>query len=411
MNPGVPPDLEAIILKCMAKSPDHRYATGDDLRIDLLRFREGRVVGAAAGTGQVPAIGTTQAVGAVSGRTEALPPLLMGDDYEDDGEGSRTKLYAGILAVLLVALAVVIIFLGNSLGWWHLGGKTEADFALPDVSSQNVNQAEATLHRDGLKTKVRADTSANTTPNTQVVHTDPAAGSSVKKGQTVTLFTGNQGPPVSVQNFIGFSVQSAKSELTKLGLQADVTTSSTCTTQLIVCDQSPKSGTLPPGGTVNLVTAPTTSPVPDVTGLDQNTACNRLGQAGFQCGTTTKQASQTVPSGDVISTSPSPLTQEPPNAVVNLVVSSGPSQILVPDVVGYTEQAAVAALQPNLNPEVICQSTSDPTQDGLVQSQTPSGGMQASPGSTVDITVASYPSCAATSTTTSTPTGSTSTTG
>ncbi|MGA2522194.1 MAG: protein kinase [Acidimicrobiales bacterium] len=371
VNPSVPPDLEAIILKCMAKSPDHRYATGDDLRIDLLRFREGRVVGAAAGTGQVPAIGTTQAVGAVSGRTEALPSV-MGEDFEDDGEGSRTKLYAGILAVLLVALAVV----------------------------QNVNQAEATLHRDGLKTKVRPDTSANTTANTQVVHSDPAAGSTVHKGQTVTLYTGNQGPPVTVQNFIGFSVQSAKSELVKLGLQADVTTSSTCTTQLIVCDQSPKSGTLPPGGTVNLVTAATTSAVPDVTGLDETTACNRLGQASFQCGTITKQASPSVPSGDVISTSPTPGTQEAPNAVVNLVVSSGPSQILVPDVVGDTEQAAVTALQPNLSAVVICQSTSDPTQDGLVQAQTPSGGMPAAPGSSVDITVASYPSCAATSTTT-----------
>src|SRR6202035_5570154 len=60
VNPGVPPDLEAIILKCLAKSADHRYATGDDLRIDLLRFREGRAVGAASPvTGQHPSVGTT----------------------------------------------------------------------------------------------------------------------------------------------------------------------------------------------------------------------------------------------------------------------------------------------------------------------------------------------------------------
>ena len=31
INPAVPPDLEAIISKCMSKSPDNRYATGDDL--------------------------------------------------------------------------------------------------------------------------------------------------------------------------------------------------------------------------------------------------------------------------------------------------------------------------------------------------------------------------------------------
>src|ERR1700689_2684454 len=44
----VPAELEAIILKCLAKSPEYRYATGDDLRVDLLRFREGRAVGAVA---------------------------------------------------------------------------------------------------------------------------------------------------------------------------------------------------------------------------------------------------------------------------------------------------------------------------------------------------------------------------
>src|SRR6202167_4618934 len=37
----VPPDLEAIILKYLAKSPDHRYATGYDLRIHLRRLHRG----------------------------------------------------------------------------------------------------------------------------------------------------------------------------------------------------------------------------------------------------------------------------------------------------------------------------------------------------------------------------------
>ena len=79
VNPGVPPDLEAIILKCLAKSPDHRYATGDDLRIDLLRFREGRAVGATSPpTGQHPSVGATQAVRGLG--TQALP-AVAGDDF------------------------------------------------------------------------------------------------------------------------------------------------------------------------------------------------------------------------------------------------------------------------------------------------------------------------------------------
>ena len=41
-NPEIPADLEQIILTALAKDPDHRYQTADDLRADLLRFRRGR---------------------------------------------------------------------------------------------------------------------------------------------------------------------------------------------------------------------------------------------------------------------------------------------------------------------------------------------------------------------------------
>jgi eukaryotic-like serine/threonine-protein kinase len=408
VNPGVPPDLEAIILKCLAKSPDHRYATGDDLRIDLLRFREGRAVGAmATNTGQHPSVGTTQSVRALGG-TQALP-TIVGDHDEGEPPPSRTGLYAALLGLLLVALAVVIIFLGNSVGWWHLGG-APSTLAMPDVTNQNVSQAERTLQRDGLKTKVQADKTANTDPNTKVLRTQPGGGTAVHRGQTVTLITGNQGPPVTVPPLVGQSVLSAKNQLQGMGLLVNVQFSSTCKDQNVVCQQDPKAGQpLLPGGTVNIFTAPTTTPVPDVTGLDQTTACNRLGQAGFQCGTSAPpQASQTVPKNDVISTNPAPATQEPANTTVNLVVSSGPGTLLVPNVISDTQSTAVSTLQgAGLNPVVICQSTLDSTQDGVVQSQNPAGGVQVNAGSSVNITVARFPTCSAspTSSTTTTTSG------
>src|SRR5579863_6277704 len=71
INPAVPANLEAVIMKCMAKSPDHRYATGDDLRIDLLRFREGRAVAAVTHPIPQPTTGQTQAMVAPEG-TQAL---------------------------------------------------------------------------------------------------------------------------------------------------------------------------------------------------------------------------------------------------------------------------------------------------------------------------------------------------
>src|SRR5580700_5800429 len=111
INPSVPPDLEAIILKCLAKSPEYRYATGDDLRVDLLRFREGRAVGAVAPPMMAPpTMGSTQAIPFSGTQTLSQIPGL---DTEEQ-EPSRTGLYAVLLVVLLAALAVVVLFLGQS---------------------------------------------------------------------------------------------------------------------------------------------------------------------------------------------------------------------------------------------------------------------------------------------------------
>ena len=402
INPGVPPDLEAIILKCLAKTPDHRYASGEELAKDLQYFREGRAVRAASpATGQHPVVGATQAVGAVTGRTQTLAPV--GTDGFAPGEPpSRTRLYAGILAVLLVALAVVLIFLGNSLGWWHLG--TTAPVTVPNVAGQSVSKAEHTLRSKGLHVRTVPDLTATKVPKTTVIRTQPAGGSTVNQGQTVTIVTGNQGPPVHVPNVVNNSVQAAKAQLTGLGLKPVVQTSRSCTQQLIVCQQSPTGGTLAPGSTVVITTAPTTSAVPSVNGLDETTACNSLDQAGFQCGAVTKQASQSVGAGAVITTNPAPGAQEPPNTIINLVVSSGPSQVTIPYVIGKSTSAAITALQ-NANLTNIvqsCQPTQDPTQDNVVVNQTPPPGTQVPPSQQITITFGSLSGCGSSSSSTST---------
>jgi serine/threonine protein kinase len=55
LNPDVPPSLEAVCLKAMAKRPEDRYQTAIELRTDLQRAREGQRVAARP----APAMATT----------------------------------------------------------------------------------------------------------------------------------------------------------------------------------------------------------------------------------------------------------------------------------------------------------------------------------------------------------------
>ncbi len=257
INPSIPPDLEAIILKCMAKSPEHRYPTGDDLRVDLLRFREGRAV---AATIPPTTLGATQALGAV-GRTATIPQVTAPPPVEEP-ERSRTGIYAAILVLLLAALAVVIIFLGQSLGWWHLGS-SQNTFALPNVYNKSLSQAESTLHNKGLDWTVQRDSTSNASTNT-VIRTNPAKGATVHKGQTITLITGSGGTStntqVQVPNLLGQSVTAASSQLTSMNLVPKVQFSSSCPEVNVVCNTSPVPGTkVPANSTVFLITAPTTT--------------------------------------------------------------------------------------------------------------------------------------------------------
>src|ERR1700727_3203537 len=75
-NPSVPPALEAIIMKAMAKHPDDRYGSAEELRADLLRFADGRPVeaGDPGLTSVMTALGATQAVAATTRGTMAIPP-------------------------------------------------------------------------------------------------------------------------------------------------------------------------------------------------------------------------------------------------------------------------------------------------------------------------------------------------
>ena len=409
VNPAVPVALEAVIMKAMAKLPDDRYRSAEELRADLLRFADGRPVEAGdPGVTSVmaAAVGVTQAVPATTGRTMALPadggpPPANRDELERQ---KRTRRLIIILVLLLLALAVIAFFLLRSVGLF--GGNV----TVPNVVGDTSSVAVQTLKNDNLAVgTIVFRTSAQ--PKGIVLSTNPASGASVSKNSAVNLVVseGPNIPIVTVPSVKGKQLTSAIQLIQGAGLTYKVNNVTSNQPVGTVLDQSPAGGakvkaTVP----VVLTVSGTQSSVsvPSVLGQSPASAGSTLTQAGLNVGSQSNACSSQYPQGLVSSQSPAVGATVPPNTPVNLVVSNGPC-VPVPNVVGQTQSAAQSAIT---GAGLVANTTTDTTcpngaTSGNVDSQNPAANTQVANGTAVTISV-----CQSATTTTSTTTPSSTTT-
>ena len=196
---------------------------------------------------------------------------------------------------------------------------------------------------------------------------------------------------VTVPRVVGQDVASATSELRAAGLKASVDRVASSRAVDEVLAQDPGGGdTAKDGSTVTLTVSsgPGQVPVPSVDGLGEQKASATLIDAGLVVDRVVRQADDTVPSGRVIRTSPAAGTSVNRGSNVTLVVSSGPKQVAVPDVVGLTKSEAQQTLGNQGFQFTSTEQGSDTVDPGTVLSQSPAAGAKAAPGSTIAIVVA-----------------------
>ncbi|MFJ2156234.1 Stk1 family PASTA domain-containing Ser/Thr kinase [Streptomyces sp. NPDC087856] len=136
---------------------------------------------------------------------------------------------------------------------------------------------------------------------------------------------------------------------------------------------------------------PETVKVPDLTGLRLEKAQSQLKRDGLSAGMVTREFSDDVPKGSVISTSPDAGTERHAGSAIALTVSKG-SAVDVPDVTGEDLEDAKADLQEaGLTVKVAATQVTSEYDAGQVARQTPAGDSQAAEGDTVTLTLSKGP--------------------
>jgi serine/threonine-protein kinase len=193
------------------------------------------------------------------------------------------------------------------------------------------------------------------------------------------FFVVGPGAKTLVPNVVGSTTLAAERTLALAHLDTKVVKSFDETAKVgVVLSGDPAAGReVSQGSTVTLTVSrgPQRFAVPQLIGRTQADAEQRLSDAKLTVGTLSQAFSETVPQGQVISTTPAADTAVKPASPVALVISQGRQPIHLADWTGQPVNQAVAALtQANLKVDSAQQAWSSTVPQGSVISQSPATG-------------------------------------
>ena len=403
--PDVPPALEAIVGKCMAKDAEVRYPNAESLRDDLRRFVNGEPTlamdEARARQGKPPlatsrldeATTVMQPVNEATPtggtpRTTVMPatmqPVETLPDYEDE-PSKRGYIIGAIVAGVVVVAGVIFLIASMS------GGSTGV--AVPNVKGQTCDVAKTTLETAKFTVALNpAETVCDATQT--VVNQSPASGDTAKEGEAITLVFAAQ--KFDVPALLGLTEDAARTQVEAAGFVfvkgADVINPTYAKGQVAM--QNPAGKTqLEKGGTVtvNLSGGTGQLAVPAIVAGQTTTAAQTFLQSDpykFVV-TIVEEASATVAKGIVIRTDPVAGTLVDAGKPITVFVSSGPQPVSMPAVKGLTEADALAKLTAvGLGAEIdYVNLAAGDANIGKVISQGTAAGATVTPGTKVVLTV------------------------
>jgi serine/threonine-protein kinase len=398
LRPDIPRELDMVVLRALAKNPDERYQSADEMEADLERVARGASVAAATvdTATQVlrrpaPAVAESSTAATMiappaSSGTRVMPPPVVAEEeeYEERRGGPDRPIWPWLVAIAFVVAAAIAGFFV-----WHelSGGAKQVPVGL--YTNQRLGPAKSQIKAAHLQAHVLHGSSERFKRGI-VFKQDPSAGTHVDKGSTITIWVSTGPPKVSVPEVKGDTWTQAQGILRNAGLQPRKFSVPGATKDQVTATDPPAGKSVPKGTIVRVkvMSGPVQATVPNVVGMSLSQATSTLNAAGFRANLS--YTDSTAPKDQVISQTPASGTKEPKGTSVTVRVSNGPPEVTVPDVVGYTSQQAVQTLEA-AGFQVVQQTISTGAdQDNIVQSQNPPGNSQALKGATVTIVVGQH---------------------
>ncbi|MER7579867.1 Stk1 family PASTA domain-containing Ser/Thr kinase [Kitasatospora sp. NPDC097691] len=443
-DPEVRPEIDAIVLKALAKERDYRYQSADEMRDDIERFLDGLPVAAAqqaaygmgaAGYGydqngypqphdpygqtnvlpQQPGGGPTTVLPQASGQ----PGYGQQGGYPDDGYGQT---YAGaggndgyddgqgrggrrgdqpkksntswiVLAVAAVLVLVGTFFVAQAM-FSDKGAKDAAKIAAPNLVGKSLADAKTAAAAAGAKLvvtegdKIACPDAA--VKKDQVCTQTPTPGTQVAETATITVQVSSGPAKATVPPVVGKTKDQALQALAAAGFTnvgaPEYKDDDTAAQDTVTAQDPPAGGSADPTAPIKLTVSQGKSKinVPNVVGAQKDDAQNQLQTAGFQV-----DASKTTPTNDptkvntVASQSVQPNTKVPANTKIALTIFKAPDKSQVPPLQNQKLSDAIAQLaKVNLGYTVVS-GPSDP--NAIVQMSNPGAGTMLDPNTQVQL--------------------------
>ena len=307
-------DLEGIILKALAKDPEHRYRSAQDMADDL----RGR-------TAHWRATSALESTAIVRSRDAAARKASR------SGRADRRSIPLMIAAVVLLAT-----FGGIAWGWQALNAYLNVpEVAVPDLVGRSLVEAESIARQRRLNVQVVQQVHNATLPTGSVVSQDPPSGASVKVNRAVGLVTSLGPEMVTVPDVRRRSLEDTRFSIEQARLavgEIRETYDDTVPSGFIITQDPAPGASVARGTSVNITVSKGQQAIvlPDLVGKSLDDARRALQDLGVTLRVVTQAARDDVPPGQVVAMTPPAGTRIAHGDAVGVTIAVRPAEGAAP---------------------------------------------------------------------------------